>query len=179
MKWASLDLEDLWRKLYMESVNSPSAETDKWTAEKAADEASRRASASATDNADRRDLLRQIVEDINGNRETEDSIIIRDKTVETIGDEHDCSPFASSAYGHDTMFLWTVVTLSERFCHLYNAVNHPVLYYEEMVRNECMAFEGGLENYKKLCDCIKSELEVFLTGAGSRSAAFACRDCTR
>ncbi|KAK8407561.1 hypothetical protein O3P69_002252 [Scylla paramamosain] len=104
----------------------------------------------------------EIINEINDARETDEIVALRNKTVETIGGGHDCYPFASSAYGHDTMLLWTFVTLAERFCQLYNAINNPEEYYRAMVSEESkLSFEGE-ENFKKLCSRLKSELQIFL-----------------
>ena len=108
----------------MEMLNTPTLETDKKTTE--------RLVASAVGVETRGEKIMQLIKDINENRETKESAAIRDKTVEMLGDGHDYSPFATTAYSHDTMFLWTVVTLAERFCHLYNAVNNPIPYYREI-----------------------------------------------
>ena len=170
MKWAKLDLNHLWKSLYMESINKPSPETDgviaaKYT--KTIQEADRSSG----------ERLMEIIKDISDVRETDEIVALRNKTMEIIGDEHDCYPFASSAYGHDTMFLWTVVTLAERFCQLYNAVNNPKEYYKAMVSEENkLFFEGGEENFKKLCFRLKSELQVFLCSRDEEHT-FVCKQC--
>ena len=167
MKWSKLDLDHHWKSLYMESINKPSPEMDAATAAKYAE----------GQEVDRSvdDRLMEIINEINDVTETDETITLTNKVVETIGDEHDCNPFASSAYEHDTMFLWTVVTLAERFCQLYNAVNNPEEYYRAM-NSDNMSFEGGEENFKKLCSRLKSELQVFLCGGEHK---FVCRECVK
>lgn len=172
MKWAKLDLNYLWESLYMESINKPSREMDEAIAAKYA-EPSQEVDRSVKDG----ERLMEIIDEINDVGETDEIIALRNKTVETIGDGHDCYPFASSAYGHDTMFLWTVVTLAERFCQLYNAVNNPEEYYRAMVSEENkLSFEGGEENFKKLSSRLKSELQIFLCGSDGEHT-FVCRQC--
>nr|GBG35367.1 wsv343-like protein [Hemigrapsus takanoi nimavirus] len=172
MKWAKLDLDYLWKSLYMESINRPSPEMDEAIAVKYA-EVNQKVDRSVKDS----DRLMEIIDEINDVRETDEIVALRNKTVETIGDGHDCYPFASSAYGHDTMFLWTVVTLAERFCQLYNAVNNPEEYYKAMISEENkLSFEGGEENFKNLCSRLKSELQIFLCGSDGEHT-FVCRPC--
>ena len=173
MKWAKLNLNYLWESLYMESINKPSPEMDEAIAAKYA-EASQEINNRSVKNGNR---LVEIIDEINDARETDETVVLRNKTVEAIGDGNDSYPFASNAYGHDTMFLWTVVTLAERFCQLYNAVNNPKEYYREMVENNNLSFEGGEENFKKLCSRLKSELQIFLCGSGYVENTFVCRRC--
>lgn len=178
LKWENLDMQDLWEKLHAEETNKPTVETDRRVAERLTEAA---AAVAETVQAEeiRGDRLSQLINDINENHETEESIALRDKTIERLGRDHDCSPFASSANGHDTMFLWTVVTFAERFCHLYNAVNNPAVYYKDMVEEYGLVFPGGVGNFEALCRAVKSELDVFTTAAGAKPPVFACRVCVK
>nr|BDT63579.1 MAG: wsv343-like protein [Pasiphaea japonica whispovirus] len=72
------------------------------------------------------------------------------------------SSFATGADSNDTMFAWTVVTLAERFCALYNALTHSEEFYRQMVEENGKYFNGCLENFKEMCFVIREELDFFI-----------------
>nr|BDV50171.1 MAG: wsv343-like protein [Chiromantes dehaani nimavirus] len=83
------------------------------------------------------------------------------------------STFASGADKEDTMFFWMMVTLAERFCALYNIVSHPEEYYHRQQGR--LSFEGGLCEFKKMCEILLPELEVYVP----KNAFKVCREAVR
>ncbi|AAK77835.1 ORF166 [White spot syndrome virus] len=71
------------------------------------------------------------------------------------------STFATGADKNDTIFAWTVVTLAERFCALYNITSHPEEYYQQIIRED-FEFEGGFEKFRHMCDAINRELSIYV-----------------
>nr|GBG35434.1 wsv343-like protein [Metapenaeus ensis nimavirus] len=74
------------------------------------------------------------------------------------------STFASGADKKDTMFLWMMVTMAERFCALYNIVSHPDRYYKQLEEEGCLSHRGGLDNFRRMCATLAPELEVYVQG---------------
>ena len=73
------------------------------------------------------------------------------------------STFATGADKKDTMFAWSMVTLAERFCALYNVASHPKMFYEQVTQgDDRLSFAGGLPAFEKLCENLLPELEIYI-----------------
>ena len=152
----TLDFSTLWMRTFIETRICPSVEYDRAHFEKL--EAIRKKKKDVEEiNATY--ISNVIINAINNNTESEDTKRLLSTVIEALGKDHDSSSFATNAFDQDTMFLWTIVILAERFCQIYSAVNNPEAYYREL---NGFDFEGGLEKFKKLCEHLKPELDVFV-----------------
>nr|BDT63070.1 MAG: wsv343-like protein [Trachysalambria curvirostris nimavirus] len=88
------------------------------------------------------------------------------------------STFASGADKKDTMFSWTMVTMAERFCALYNIISHPERYYKQLER-EGLSYRGGLNNFKHMCSALAPELEAYVPKSCPGSPLKVCINAVR